>query len=111
MVKKVRLKRNDDVIVIAGNDRGKQGKILSVDAKRGLAFVQGVRLVKRHKKADQNTREGGIITSEAGINISNLAYLVKPATKTKPASYSKLGLVRRKEKVLVRLIKRTATEI
>lgn len=113
MQAKVRLRRNDSVVVIAGRDKGKEGKVLSVDAKRGVALVQGVRLVRRHKKGDVNTREGGIITSEAPISISNLAYLVKPATKGRPATYSKLAfkLQEGESKVKVRLVKRTGAEV
>lgn len=111
---KIRLRRNDDVIVIAGSDRGKQGKILSINAKQNTALVQGVNMIKRHKKPDQNTREGGIITSEGPISISNLAYMVKAATKTKPAIYSKLAVSLKKQEgktTKTRVVKRTSTEI
>lgn len=111
VMKKVKLRKNDDVIVISGEDRGKHGKILSIDSKRGLALVQGVRLVKRHKKPDPNTREGGIITSEAPIPISKLAYLVKAATKGKPATFSKLGIAKREGGKVTRLVKRTSAQI
>ncbi len=75
-----RIRRNDDVIVIAGRDKGKRGNVLKLTVD-GRAVVDNVNLVKRHTKANPNTGEsGGIIEKEAPIQLSNLA-LYNPATK------------------------------
>ena len=68
-----KLKRDDEVIVIAGRDKGKRGKITRIlDNERVL--VGGINLVKRHTKPNPNVgKQGGIIEKEAGIAISNVA--------------------------------------
>ena len=74
-----RIKKGDDVIVIAGRDKGKRGNVLRVgDDDRAL--VDNVNLVKKHKRGNPNTGEtGGIIEQESPIQLSNLA-LYNPAT-------------------------------
>ena len=68
-----KLRRDDEVIVIAGRDKGKRGKVTQV-GKDGRLFVSGINMVKRHTKPNPNmNREGGIIEKEAGIDISNVA--------------------------------------
>lgn len=75
-----RIKKNDDVIVIAGRDKGKRGNVLLITAD-GRALVDNVNLVKRHTRGNPNTGEtGGVIEKEAPIQLSNLA-LYNPATK------------------------------
>lgn len=65
------LKRGDEVIVIAGKEKGKKGKITRVDTKNNRVIVEGVNLVKRHQRPTM-TSEGGIVTKEAGIHVSNV---------------------------------------
>ena len=75
-----RIKKGDDVIVLAGRDKGKRGNVLKTigDSK---ALVDNVNLVKKHTKGNPNTGEtGGIIEKEAPIHVSNLA-LYNPETK------------------------------
>jgi len=74
-----RIKKGDDVIVIAGRDKGKRGNVLRVlDDTRAL--VDNVNVVKKHKRGNPNTGEtGGIIEQEAPIQLSNLA-IYNPAT-------------------------------
>ncbi len=69
---KLKIKKGDLVIVVAGNSRGKQGKVLEilVDAQRAL--VEGVNLVSRHTKPNAANPNGGIIKKEAAIHISNI---------------------------------------
>lgn len=68
-----KLKRNDEVIVIAGKDKGKRGKITRV-MDDGRLIVSGINMVKRHTKPNPNIgRQGGIVEKEAGIAISNVA--------------------------------------
>ena len=74
-----RIKKGDEVIVIAGRDKGKRGNVLSVTAD-DRAFVDNINLVKKHKRGNPNTGEtGGIVEQEASIHLSNLA-LYNPAT-------------------------------
>lgn len=68
-----KLKRNDEVIVIAGRDKGKRGKVTRL-LKDGRVMVSGINMIKRHTKPNPNIgRQGGIIEKEAGIAISNVA--------------------------------------
>lgn len=74
-----RIKKGDDVMVIAGRDKGKRGNVLRV-LDDGRALVDNVNLVKKHKRGNPNTGEtGGIVEQEAPIQLSNLA-LFNPAT-------------------------------
>jgi len=72
----LKLKKGDKVIVLVGKDKGRTGEITQMILKDGRAVVSGVNLVKRHTRQSQTT-EGGIITREAPIQLSNLA-LVDP---------------------------------
>ena len=76
---KLRIKKGDNVIVIAGNDKGKTGKVLSVAPAENRAIVEGVNLVSKHTKPNSKAPQGGIIKKEAPINVSNLS-LVDPKT-------------------------------
>jgi large subunit ribosomal protein L24 len=67
-----KIKKGDKVVVLAGRDKGKAGEVLQVLPKDARAVVRGVNLVKRHTKQSQNS-EGGIISKEATIDLSNLA--------------------------------------
>ncbi|MEO5341212.1 MAG: 50S ribosomal protein L24 [Magnetococcus sp. MYC-9] len=71
---KTNLKKGDQVVVIAGRDRGKRGRILQVLLKEGSVLVEQVNMVKRHTKP-QKGQEGGIVEKEAPIDISNVMYL------------------------------------
>ena len=73
----VKIKRGDTVKVIAGKDKDKQGKVLSVDAKNNRVLVEGVNMVKKHEKPSGRNQQGGIITREAPIDLSNVMYLHK----------------------------------
>lgn len=74
------LRRNDHVLVLKGKDRLKSGKIIRVDREANRVVVEGVNMVKRHKKAQGNV-PGGILTSEASINASNVRLLERPDTE------------------------------
>ena len=67
-----KIKKGDNVIVLAGRDRGRKGQVSSVNPTDGRAIVAGVNLVKRHTKQTAQV-EGGILSKEAPIQISNLA--------------------------------------
>ncbi|MBE8216013.1 MAG: 50S ribosomal protein L24 [Endozoicomonadaceae bacterium] len=69
-----KIRRNDEIIVIAGKDKGKRGKVLRVLKSNNRVLVEGVNLVKRHTRANPSmNKPGGIITKEAPVQISNIA--------------------------------------
>ena len=69
----LKIKKNDEVIVIAGRDKGRRGEVLEIK-KDGRLIVSGINMVKKHKKANPNAGEqGGIVEQEAPIQISNVA--------------------------------------
>jgi large subunit ribosomal protein L24 len=71
--KRSKIKKNDQVVVIAGRDKGKRGRVLEVAPARGKIKVEGVGMIKRHQKANpQANRGGGIIDKEAFFDISNV---------------------------------------
>lgn len=67
-----KIKKGDTVIVLAGRDKGKSGEVVKVMPKETRALVRGVNLVKRHQRQTAN-QEGGIVTKEAAIHLSNVA--------------------------------------
>lgn len=69
--KRAKIKKNDQVVVIAGRDKGKRGRVLEVLPTAGKVKVEGAGMIKRHQKPAGN-RGGGIIEKEAWINISNV---------------------------------------
>ncbi len=75
----MKIKKNDTVIVIAGNDRGKTGKVLKVFPKESRVIVEGINLRKRHTKPSQRNPQGGILEKEAPIHISNVM-IIDPKT-------------------------------
>ena len=81
---KTRLKREDMVKVIAGKDKGKTGRVLDVDRRKGRVLVEGVGLVKRHTKPNpQRQIKGGIAESERSIAISNVMILTSGGVPTR----------------------------
>ena len=71
----MKLKKEDNVVVISGNFKGKSGKILKVYPKTHRVIIEGVNLRKRHTKASQSNPQGGIIEKEAPIDASNVMIL------------------------------------
>ena len=69
-----KIRRDDEVIVLAGKDKGKRGKVLSVVTESSRVFVEGVNLIKKHQKpVPQLQQPGGIVEKEASIDVSNVA--------------------------------------
>lgn len=76
----LRIKADDEVLVISGKDKGKTGKVLRVDAANDRVFVEGLNMIKRHQRAmPGSTQPAGVIEREASIHVSNVA-LVDPKT-------------------------------
>ena len=73
------IKKNDEVIVISGNEKGKKGKVLSVDHENGRVIVEGVNMATKHKKPRRQGEAGGIIHQEAALNMSNVMHICKSA--------------------------------
>jgi large subunit ribosomal protein L24 len=70
-----KLKTGDNVVVITGKNKGKQGKVLVVDRKKGRVLVQGVNMISKHQKPNAQNQQGGIIKKENYIDASNVMYL------------------------------------
>ncbi len=70
-----KIKKGDSVRVIAGGDKGNEGKVISVDVKNHRVVVEGVNMVKKHQKPSMANQTGGIIEQEAPIDISNVMLL------------------------------------
>ena len=73
----MKIKKDDMVQVIAGKDKGKEGKVLSVDAKNNKVLVEGVNIVHKHSKPSMQNQQGGIVHQESPVDISNVMYLHK----------------------------------
>ena len=86
-MKKFRVKKGDTVIVNAGNDKGKTGKVLSVIPSKDRAIVEGVNMVKKHTKPNSKQPQGGIVEQEAGIHISNLQLIDPKSGKPTRVGY------------------------
>ncbi len=68
----MKIKKSDQVLITAGNDRGKTGKVLYVLPKRNRVIVEGINFIKRHTRPTQNNPQGGIVEKEAPIHVSNV---------------------------------------
>ncbi|MDO4489514.1 MAG: 50S ribosomal protein L24 [Lachnospiraceae bacterium] len=73
----VKIKKGDTVKVIAGKDKDKEGKVLSVDVKNNKVIVEGINMITKHAKPSMQNQQGGIVNKEAPIDISNVMYLHK----------------------------------
>ena len=102
---KIRLKKGDEVIVLAGKDKGKIGKIISVKPPINKAVVSGINKVKKHTKPDNN-QPGGIVEKEMPIQISNLAFYDAQNKKG-----VKLGFKFNDKKEKVRIVKNSGKEV
>jgi large subunit ribosomal protein L24 len=88
--KRSKIKKNDQVVIIAGRDRGKRGRVLEVAPVRGKVKVEAAGMIKRHQKANpQSNRGGGIIDKEAWIDISNVQAIDPESGKPTRVRYQK----------------------
>ena len=72
---KVKIKTGDTVQVVAGDHKGSEGKVLTIDRKKHRAVVEGVNMVSKHQKPSAQNPQGGIVEKEAPIHLSNLALI------------------------------------
>ena len=77
----MRIKKGDMVQIIAGKDKGKSGKIIAINHKKGVVYVEGLNMITKHTKPSMANQQGGIIHTEGPIDASNVMYLYngKPA--------------------------------
>lgn len=80
---KLHIKKGDNVTVIAGDHKGEQGKVLSVDAVKQRAIVESVNLVSKHTRPNAENPKGGILKQEAAVHVSNLKITEKGGKPTR----------------------------
>ncbi|MDD3148995.1 MAG: 50S ribosomal protein L24 [Candidatus Riflebacteria bacterium] len=90
-VEKPHIKKDDQVVVLAGDDKGKKGRILSVNAEKGTAIVEGVNYIKRHTRPGKNIGKGGIVEKEGPVAISKIGLLTPDGSKLTRAKFIKQG--------------------
>lgn len=95
-----KVKKNDTVLVISGNDNGKKGKVLKVYPKSNKIIVESVNMIKRHTRPTQQLPQGGIVQKEAPIHISNVK-VIAPKTNIP----TRIGIKVLKDKSKVRYAK------
>ena len=103
---KLHIKKGDTVSVIAGDNKGQQGKVLKVEVAKQRAIVEGVNLIKKATKPNAKNPQGGIVEQEAPIHISNLQVLDPKSGKP-----SRIGRRANAEGKLVRFAKKSGEEI
>ncbi len=103
---KLHIKKGDTVYVLAGEDKGRQGRVLEVQAAKNRAIVEGVNIVSKSTKPTAKHPQGGIIKMEAPINISNLA-LIDP----KSGKPTRVGIRINEKGEKVRYAKKSGEEI
>ena len=86
-MKKLHIKKGDTVYVNAGNDKGKTGKVLSVNPSKDRVIVEGVNMVSKHTKPNTKQPQGGIVKQEAGIHVSNLQLIDPQSGKATRVGY------------------------
>jgi large subunit ribosomal protein L24 len=93
-----KIRRDDDVVVISGKDRGKTGKVLRVDRARERVYVEGLNLVKRHQRPtpQRPNVQAGVIEREGPIHISNVMLLDPKDNKATRVGVTREGGVRRR---------------
>jgi large subunit ribosomal protein L24 len=103
-----KIKKGDTVVVIAGRDKGRSGEVIEMRRADGRALVRGVNIVKRHQKQSAQA-EGGIISKEAPIHLSNIALADPKDGKPTKVGFKYLGTGDERKKV--RVAKRSGVEI
>mgnify|MGYP002649153653 CR=1 FL=1 len=120
MLKKVHVKKNDQVVVISGPAtgdhavKGKQGKVLNVFPKTGKVIVEGVNMVTRHQKARNAMQPGGIVKKEAAIDASNVMLICPKCGKPTRVSHKVNVAVDangKKNRTMVRVCKKCGADI
>ena len=103
-----KIRKGDKVIVLTGRDKGRTGEVIEVRPDESRAFVRGINLVKRHQKQSAQ-QEGGIISKEAPVHLSNLALADPKGGKPTRIGFKFVGAGENRRKV--RVAKRSGVEI
>ena len=99
-----KIRKGDKVVVLTGRDKGRTGEVFEVRPTEGRALVRGVNMIKRHQKQTQ-AQEGGIISKESSIHLSNIALVGKDNKPTR------VGFKMQKDGTKVRIAKSSGAEI
>ncbi len=99
-----RIRKGDRVVVLTGRDKGRTGEVIEVRPREDRAVVRGVNMIKRHQKQTQ-AQEGGIISKESAIHLSNIALLAKDGKPTK------VGFKTQSDGTKIRVARRSGAEI
>ena len=102
---KLHIRKDDQVVVLAGKDKGKTGKVLKVIVEKERAIVEGVNIVSKSTKPSAQNPQGGIVKQEASIHISNLS-LIDPKSR-KPTRVA----IKHEGKNVIRVAKKSGEEI
>ena len=105
-LQKTRIKKGDTVMVIAGREKGKTGKVLSVFPSMGKVTVEKLNIVKRHSKPTQKHKQGGILEREAPFSISNVMVYSQGVQKV-----SRVGIKLLNDGRRVRILRKSPEEI
>ena len=100
-----KIRKGDKVVVLTGRDRGRSGEVIEVRPAEGRALVRGVNMVKRHQKQSAQ-QEGGIISKEAPIHLSNIAF-----ADPKDGKATRIGFKVLADGKKIRIAKRSGAEI
>ena len=103
-----RIRKGDKVVILSGRDKGRSGEVIEVHPREERALVRGVNMVKRHQKQTAQ-QEGGIISKEMTIHLSNVALADQKDGKATRVSFKTIGSG--DERKLVRVAKRSGVEI
>jgi large subunit ribosomal protein L24 len=111
MAKSMRIRTDDQVVLIAGKDAGKTGRVVRTDPKKRRVYVEGLNMIKRHERPRsqgdlKNAQAGGIVEKEGPIDVSNVMLLDPKDNKP-----TRIGVRRDQGGKRVRYAKRTGTEI
>ena len=102
----LRIRKNDQVIVIAGKDKGKTGKVIEVFPKENRIVVENINIIKRSRRKTQKNPQGGIVPIEASLHISNVMILDKKYNKP-----TRIGVLIQKDGTRVRISKKSGEVI
>ena len=90
-VEHAHVKKDDQVVIISGDFKGKKGRVLSVNAEKGTAVVEGVNFIKKHTKPNKNVGKGGIVEKEGPVALSNIGLLAADGKSLTHAKIVKQG--------------------
>ena len=106
----MKIKKGDTVKVIAGADKGTEGKVIAVNHKNNTVLVEGVNMITKHAKPSAQNQQGGIVNKEAPIHVSNVAFYDSKSKSAVKLGY-KVSVDENGKKTKVRVNKKTGAEV